>query len=60
MKRIEERADRDLAAVLLRALAHHPKDRYLGAHEFGMDLRRWLRGEPVLARPLSVGTRIRR
>ncbi len=40
----------DLSAVCLRALEKEPGRRYPSAAEFAMELRRWLRGEPVLTR----------
>jgi serine/threonine protein kinase len=42
--------DAELEAVLLKALAHEPNDRYATAGEFGEDLRRYLASEPLLAR----------
>jgi hypothetical protein len=38
-----------LAAVLFKGVSQAPEDRYASAGDFGADLRRWLRGEPVLA-----------
>lgn len=43
----------DLRAVLAKALAFDPADRYPGMDAFGADLRRWLDGFPVTARPPS-------
>jgi len=40
---------RPLAAILARAVAPAPGDRYATASELAADLRRWLDGEPVLA-----------
>ena len=44
---------RDLEAVVRRSLARDPAHRYASAREFARDLRRWLGGEPVHARPAS-------
>jgi serine/threonine-protein kinase len=41
----------DLEAVLLRALEKDPRDRYPTASAFAEDLRRWLAGESVSAKP---------
>jgi serine/threonine protein kinase len=46
---------RSLAAVLAKAAARNPGDRYASAAEFAMDLRRWLTHEPVEAGGLSFG-----
>jgi hypothetical protein len=46
-----ERALRgDLAAIILKSMERDPARRYESAAEFGADLRRWLAGEPVIAR----------
>jgi predicted Ser/Thr protein kinase/tetratricopeptide (TPR) repeat protein len=47
----------DLAAVACRALARDPDDRYQGPAEFAEDLRRWLDGHPVRARPVGPAGR---
>ncbi|MEM6327489.1 MAG: serine/threonine-protein kinase [Bacteroidota bacterium] len=49
----------DLDAVVLRALAKDPDRRYASADALADDLRRHLRGLPVVARPDSVGVRVR-
>ncbi len=50
----------DLDTVVLKALAKDPERRYPGAETLGDDLRRYLDGFPVEARPDSVGYRARR
>ncbi len=52
-----------LQAVALKAMERHPVDRYQSAAEMALDLRRYLDGRPVLARPTiyasTLGTRVR-
>jgi hypothetical protein len=48
---------RDLDTVCLKAMAKEPARRYATAGELEEDLRRWLAGEPVRARPVGVPAR---
>ncbi len=50
---LERSFPRALAAVLLKAVSHQARERYGSAREFAEDLRRWQKGEPVLARGRS-------
>ena len=44
----------DLEAILLKALARNPDDRYASADEFADDLERYLDGRPLIARPATT------
>ena len=50
----------DLEAVLLRAMALDPRERYATASALRDDLRRWLTGRSVQARPPSAWTSLRK
>jgi WD40 repeat protein len=48
---LNDRVPCDLETVCLTALAKSPPRRYATAGRFAADLRRWQRGEPIVARP---------
>jgi len=50
----------DLETIVLKAMAKNPSERYATAQEMASDLRRFLRDEPILARPLTLLKRTRR
>ena len=56
-RRIDHRVPRDLDTVCRKAMAKEPRHRYQTAGEFAADLRRWLAGEPVKARPVGAAGR---
>jgi tetratricopeptide (TPR) repeat protein len=50
----------DLQSILAQALRKEPERRYLSVEQFAADLRRYIDGRPVSARPDSMGYRARK
>jgi tetratricopeptide (TPR) repeat protein len=53
-RRLNDRIPRDLETITLKAMAKEPAERYQTAGEVAADLRRWLAGEPIQARPIGA------
>jgi serine/threonine-protein kinase len=50
----------DLDTIILKAMRKEPMERYATASAFLQDIERYLRGQPVLARPARNGYRLRK
>jgi tetratricopeptide (TPR) repeat protein len=59
-RRLNDKIPGDLETVCLKALAKEPGRRYATAGALAEDLRRWLRGEPIRARPAGRAERFGR
>jgi eukaryotic-like serine/threonine-protein kinase len=57
-RRLNDRIPRDIETICLKAMAKEPAQRYSSASDFANDLRRFLRGEPPRARPISRRERL--
>ncbi|MCI0491739.1 MAG: serine/threonine protein kinase, partial [Planctomycetes bacterium] len=53
-RKLRPNVPRDLEAITLKCLARNPAARYATAHGLVADLRRFLEGQPTVARPLSL------
>src|SRR5262249_24358712 len=57
-RRVNDKIPRDLETICLKAMAKEPARRYQTARDLADDLRRYLKGEPIQARPLPAWARV--
>ena len=57
-RKLNANVARDLETIVLKCLNKDPSRRYLNTKELAADLRRYLNGHPIIARPVNRATRL--
>jgi serine/threonine-protein kinase len=60
LRRLARRIKGDLDLIVMKSKREEPERRYVSAGQLGEEIGRFLQGRPVLARPDTVGYRLRR
>jgi Flp pilus assembly protein TadD/serine/threonine protein kinase len=60
LRRVNKAVPAELAIIVHKALARSPAERYATAQQLAEDLERWLKDEPIVARPPGPVRRVRK